>query len=57
MSERAAAAERWRLLTDQRPGRFLAERRAALGALAGLLTVAGHESEATRARMEADALV
>ncbi|RAG82520.1 hypothetical protein DN069_27095 [Streptacidiphilus pinicola] len=52
-----AAAERWRLLTDQRPGRFLAERRAALASLAGLLTVAGHESEATRARMEADSLV
>jgi hypothetical protein len=51
------AADRWRALTDQRPGRFLDERRAALARLAALLAAAGHPNEATRARLEADALV
>lgn len=51
------AADRWRLLTDQRPGRFRAERRDSLARLAELLGAAGHESAAARARMEAEALV
>jgi hypothetical protein len=52
-----AAAERWRALTEQRPGRFLMERRAALVRLAGLLDTAGYTGEADRVRSEAAALV
>lgn len=52
-----AAADRWRTLTDQRPGRFLTERRAALARLAEMLSAAGRDGEAARARTEAEGLV
>jgi hypothetical protein len=46
----------WRVLTQQRPGRFLGERRAALTRLSELLNAAGHTAEASRALQESATL-
>ncbi|MFF2147714.1 hypothetical protein [Kitasatospora sp. NPDC058190] len=51
-----AAADRWRALTEQRPGRFLVERRTALARLAQMLDAAGYTGEADRVRSKAAAL-
>ncbi|GAU69303.1 hypothetical protein SSP35_11_01220 [Streptomyces sp. NBRC 110611] len=50
------AADAWRELTRVRPGRFHAERRAALGRLSELLALMGHEEQATQVRLEASGL-
>uniref|UniRef100_A0AAU2UX08 Secreted protein n=1 Tax=Streptomyces sp. NBC_00003 TaxID=2903608 RepID=A0AAU2UX08_9ACTN len=50
------AAAAWRALTGARPGRFQAERRAALGRLGELLDAGGQEQQAAQVRQEAAGL-
>ncbi|MBL1088140.1 MULTISPECIES: hypothetical protein [Streptomyces] len=53
---REEAAAHWRELTGARPGRFRAERRAALGRLGALLAATGQEQQAAQVRQEATRL-
>ncbi|SHM48707.1 hypothetical protein [Streptomyces yunnanensis] len=50
------AADAWRALTRARPGRFQAERRAALDRLSELLDAEGQEQQAAQIRQEAAGL-
>ncbi|MFG3280722.1 hypothetical protein [Streptomyces sp. NPDC048111] len=50
------AADSWRRLTEARPGRFHAERRAALGRLGELLDAGGQAQQAAQVRQEAGRL-
>ncbi|MFG2721823.1 hypothetical protein ACGFW5_26585 [Streptomyces sp. NPDC048416] len=50
------AAGAWRVLTEARPGRFHAERRAALVRQGALLDAAGQGQQAAQARQEAAGL-
>ncbi|MCK7625871.1 hypothetical protein MUU72_22670 [Streptomyces sp. RS10V-4] len=50
------AADAWRALTRARPGRFQAERRAALGRLSELLDARGQDQQAAQVRREAAGL-
>ncbi|WP_438489431.1 hypothetical protein [Streptomyces sp. S186] len=50
------AADAWRALTRARPGRFHAERRAALDCLSELLDAAGEQQQAAQVRQEAAGL-
>ncbi len=50
------AADAWRRLTEARPGRFRAERSAALGRLSELLDAGGQGQQAARVRQEAAGL-
>ncbi|GHB32112.1 hypothetical protein GCM10010331_18590 [Streptomyces xanthochromogenes] len=50
------AAAAWRRLTEARPGRFRAERRAALGRLGELLDAGGQGQQAAQVRQEAAGL-
>ncbi|MFE4856278.1 hypothetical protein [Streptomyces sp. NPDC056670] len=47
------AADAWRRLTEARPGRFQAERRAALARLGELLDAVGQAEQAAQVRQEA----
>ncbi|MEU9504024.1 hypothetical protein [Streptomyces sp. NPDC048196] len=53
LAQAREAAAHWRELTEARPGRFQAERRAALGRLGELLAAAGQEQQAAQVRQEA----
>lgn len=53
LAQAREAADLWRELTRVRPGRFQAERRAALGRLGELLAAMGEEHQAAQVRQEA----
>ncbi|MFF4606508.1 hypothetical protein ACFY12_27725 [Streptomyces sp. NPDC001339] len=56
LSRAREAADLWRELTRVRPGRFHAERRAALERLSELLAAMGQEEQAAQVRLEAAGL-
>ncbi|MFI9048164.1 hypothetical protein [Streptomyces sp. NPDC053427] len=56
LAQAREAADLWRELTRIRPGRFQAERRAALGKLSELLAATGEEHQAAQVRQEAAGL-
>ncbi|TJZ54132.1 hypothetical protein FCH28_13115 [Streptomyces piniterrae] len=56
LAQAREAADLWRELTRVRPGRFHAERRAALGRLSELLADMGQGDQAARVRQEAAGL-